>query len=158
MSDDDYDNYGKVGDAGGVCSTGRSCGTMATRPDNHHWDTNIYARKWGDEYESPWRERKEVRKQNRLDYEAGKNTPAVIMMKENNIKIGRTKREKWEPIWGKFHVLKRLANVEEIAAPVVFLLSADASIITGTDLLVDGGYLTMGAEGLGENSSFAGSD
>lgn len=97
MSDDDYDNYGKVGDAGGVCSTGRSCGTMATRPDNHHWDTNIYARKWGDEYESPWRERKEVRKQNRLDYEAGKNTPAVIMMKENNIKIGRTKREKWEP-------------------------------------------------------------
>ena len=67
-------------------------------------------------------------------------------------------RKKWEPVWGKFHLLRRLGNAEEIAAPVAFLLSDDASFITGADLYVDGGYLTMGGEGLGENSSFVGSD
>jgi NAD(P)-dependent dehydrogenase (short-subunit alcohol dehydrogenase family) len=34
----------------------------------------------------------------------------------------------------------RLADVTEIAAPVVFLLGAGASYITGADLLVDGGF------------------
>ncbi len=38
------------------------------------------------------------------------------------------------------HAFKRLGRPEEIAAPVVFLLSDEASFITGTDLLVDGGF------------------
>ena len=38
------------------------------------------------------------------------------------------------------HAVKRLGKPEEIAAPVVFLLSDEASFITGTDLLVDGGF------------------
>ncbi len=67
-------------------------------------------------------------------------------------------RKKWEPVWGKFHLLRRLGRVEEVAAAAAFLLSDDASFITGTDLFVDGGYLAMGSEGLGEASSFAGSD
>jgi len=66
-------------------------------------------------------------------------------------------REKWEPVWGKFHLLKRIGEVEECSGPIVFLLSDEASFITGTDLFIDGGYLTMGGEGLGENSLFAGS-
>jgi enoyl-[acyl-carrier-protein] reductase (NADH) len=40
----------------------------------------------------------------------------------------------------------------------LFLLSDDASFITGTDLPVDAGYNAMGPEGIGELSSFAGSD
>ena len=67
-------------------------------------------------------------------------------------------REKWEPIWGKYHMLRRFAECSEIASAVCFLLSADASFVTATDLHVDGGYLSMGPEGLGESSSFAGSD
>jgi NAD(P)-dependent dehydrogenase (short-subunit alcohol dehydrogenase family) len=67
-------------------------------------------------------------------------------------------REKWEPIWGRFQLIQRLEEPEEIAASVAFLLSDDASVITGTDLLADGGYLAMGSEGLGDSSSFAGSD
>jgi len=67
-------------------------------------------------------------------------------------------REKWEPVWGKFHMLRRLGRVEEAAAPVVFLCSSAAGFITAAELTVDGGYLGMGPEGLGENSSFAGSD
>jgi NAD(P)-dependent dehydrogenase (short-subunit alcohol dehydrogenase family) len=66
-------------------------------------------------------------------------------------------RDKWEPVWGRFHMLRRLARVEEVAAPVVFLCSNAASFITAAELPVDGGYLGLGPEGLGETSSFAGS-
>lgn len=41
---------------------------------------------------------------------------------------------------GNMCVMKRMADPKEIAAPIVFLSSSDASFITGTDLLVDGGY------------------
>jgi NAD(P)-dependent dehydrogenase (short-subunit alcohol dehydrogenase family) len=66
-------------------------------------------------------------------------------------------RARWDPIWGRFHLLRRMGLPAEVARPVLFLLSDDASFITGTALRVDGGYLAMGPEGLGEQSSFAGS-
>lgn len=66
-------------------------------------------------------------------------------------------RERWEPVWGRFHLLRRLGEAEEVATAVAFLCSPDASFITGVDLPVDGGYLAMGPEGLGDASSFAGS-
>ncbi|MEN8249720.1 MAG: SDR family oxidoreductase [Bacteroidota bacterium] len=67
-------------------------------------------------------------------------------------------REKWEPIWGKFHLNRRLGESSEIASVAAFLLSDDASIITGADIVADGGYLAMGSEGLGESSHFPGSE
>jgi NAD(P)-dependent dehydrogenase (short-subunit alcohol dehydrogenase family) len=66
-------------------------------------------------------------------------------------------RAKWGPIWGRFHMLRRLGEVEECAAPVAFLLSDEASFVTATEVMVDGGYHGMGSEGLGDASSFAGS-
>jgi NAD(P)-dependent dehydrogenase (short-subunit alcohol dehydrogenase family) len=45
-----------------------------------------------------------------------------------------------EAALGPAHLLGRIGRPEEIAASTAFLLSADASFITGTDLLVDGGY------------------
>jgi NAD(P)-dependent dehydrogenase (short-subunit alcohol dehydrogenase family) len=45
----------------------------------------------------------------------------------------------------------------ECAGPTLFLLSDDASFITGTDLPIDGGYLGMGPEGIGETTVIAGS-
>lgn len=66
-------------------------------------------------------------------------------------------RDTWEPIWGRYHMLRRLGEPIECARAALFLLSDDASFITGTDLPVDGGYQSMGPEGLGETAKVAGS-
>jgi len=67
-------------------------------------------------------------------------------------------RKKWDPIWGKYHMLRRMGIAIEVARPTLFLLSDDASFITGTTLMVDGGYCSLGPEGLGETAVIAGSD
>jgi NAD(P)-dependent dehydrogenase (short-subunit alcohol dehydrogenase family) len=67
-------------------------------------------------------------------------------------------RATWEPVWGRYHMLRRLGEPREVAHAIVFLLSPEASFITGTELLVDGGYLGLSAEGLGESSRFASSN
>lgn len=43
---------------------------------------------------------------------------------------------------GPAHLLGRIGQPEEIAAAAAFLLSPDASFVTGADLLADGGYAT----------------
>jgi NAD(P)-dependent dehydrogenase (short-subunit alcohol dehydrogenase family) len=67
-------------------------------------------------------------------------------------------RAKWEPVWGRFHMLRRLAEPREVARAILFLCSDDASFITGTELPVDGGYLGLGSEGLGDIARFAGTE
>jgi NAD(P)-dependent dehydrogenase (short-subunit alcohol dehydrogenase family) len=66
-------------------------------------------------------------------------------------------REKWDPIWGEYHMLGRCGEPIECAGPVLFLLSDDASFITASDLPIDGGYNGMGPEGLGKTTVLAGS-
>ena len=66
-------------------------------------------------------------------------------------------REKWDPIWGEYHMLGRCGEPIECAGPVLFLLSDDASFITAADLAIDGGYNGMGPEGLGKTTVLAGS-
>lgn len=66
-------------------------------------------------------------------------------------------REKWEPIWGRYHMLRRLGEPREVARVILFLCSDAASFVTGAEIPVDGGYLGLGSEGLGDTSAFAGS-
>ena len=42
--------------------------------------------------------------------------------------------------WGGAHLLKRIADPREIAFPILFLASDEASFVTGSLLMVDGGY------------------
>lgn len=73
------------------------------------------------------------------------------------LKAANGDREKWDPIWGQFHMLERCGDPVEVAGAILFLLSDDASFITAADLPVDGGYLGLGSEGTGRLSHFAGS-
>ncbi|MBR2222838.1 MAG: SDR family oxidoreductase [Christensenellaceae bacterium] len=48
---------------------------------------------------------------------------------------------------GQNHMLNRGGECVEVAAPTLFLLSDDASYITGTEFLADGGFIAMGSQG-----------
>lgn len=54
-------------------------------------------------------------------------------------------------VHGPKHLLNRPGRVDEVAAAAAYLASDDASFVTATDLLVDGGYVvfkgTVGADG-----------
>jgi NAD(P)-dependent dehydrogenase (short-subunit alcohol dehydrogenase family) len=84
-------------------------------------------------------------------------SPAWIWTQEV-YKIAGGDRQKWEPVFGKFHMLRRCGEPSEVAHAIAFLLSDEASFITATDLRVEGGYLGLGGEGLGDHSKFAGTD
>nr|WP_246301150.1 SDR family oxidoreductase [Microbacterium immunditiarum] len=64
-------------------------------------------------------------------------------------------RGAWEPLWGRFHILERLGEPREVADAVLYLSSPRSSFVTGTELMVDGGYSALGPEGLGETTKFA---
>lgn len=51
------------------------------------------------------------------------------------------------PHFKKMHLIDRVIMPKEVAWPVLFLLSDDASAITAADLPVDGGFGAIGAEG-----------
>ena len=45
--------------------------------------------------------------------------------------------------WGGAHLLKRIADPREIAYPILFLASDEASFVTGSLLMADGGYTAV---------------
>ena len=59
-------------------------------------------------------------------------------------------REIADAFAAEFQPLGRMADPEEVADAVMFLVSDQASFITGTNLAVDGGYGALGPEALGQ--------
>jgi NAD(P)-dependent dehydrogenase (short-subunit alcohol dehydrogenase family) len=67
-----------------------------------------------------------------------------------NIERRYGSRERADALAAEFQPLGRMAEPREIAEAAAFLLSDRASFITGAELLVDGGYRTLGPEALGQ--------
>jgi NAD(P)-dependent dehydrogenase (short-subunit alcohol dehydrogenase family) len=71
-------------------------------------------------------------------------------MWSRNIERRYGTRERADELAAEFQPLGRMAEPAEVAHAVTFLLSDGASFITGAELLVDGGYTTIGPEALGQ--------
>ncbi|WP_207696116.1 hypothetical protein DOK67_0000683 [Enterococcus sp. DIV0212c] len=70
--------------------------------------------------------------------------PGTIWTKNNekHLKMSRTEADESKDIGGK-HILNRCGDPEEVADAIVFLLSNNSSFITGTEIIVDGGYTSL---------------
>jgi NAD(P)-dependent dehydrogenase (short-subunit alcohol dehydrogenase family) len=68
-------------------------------------------------------------------------SPGVILTERSSRRVGG--KDNARRLNGPRHLLNRPGEPEEIAAGAAFLASSDASFVTGTDLLIDGGYVTF---------------
>jgi NAD(P)-dependent dehydrogenase (short-subunit alcohol dehydrogenase family) len=67
-----------------------------------------------------------------------------------NIERRYGSRERADEFAAEFQALGRMADPDEVGDPVVYLCSDRSSFITGAAIAVDGGYLALGPEAMGQ--------
>jgi NAD(P)-dependent dehydrogenase (short-subunit alcohol dehydrogenase family) len=68
-------------------------------------------------------------------------SPGFILTERSSATVGG--KERARVVMGPKHLLNRPGMPEDIAAGAVYLASAESSFVTGTDLLIDGGYVAF---------------
>ncbi len=68
-------------------------------------------------------------------------SPGFILTERSSARVGG--KEKARAINGPRHLLNRPGEPDEIAAGAVYLASDESAFVTGTDLLIDGGYVAF---------------
>jgi NAD(P)-dependent dehydrogenase (short-subunit alcohol dehydrogenase family) len=71
-------------------------------------------------------------------------SPGYILTDRSTRRFGS--KDKAAVVMGPKHLLGRAGEVEDIASGALYLASEDASFVTGTDLLIDGGYVAFKGE------------
>jgi NAD(P)-dependent dehydrogenase (short-subunit alcohol dehydrogenase family) len=66
-------------------------------------------------------------------------SPGFILTERSSRRSGG--KENAARLQGPKHLLNKPGSVEDIAAGAAFLASSDAAFVTGTDILIDGGYV-----------------
>jgi dihydroanticapsin dehydrogenase len=71
--------------------------------------------------------------------------PGTILTRatENHMALVGMSKEEFIATEAPKHLLNRVGDPREVAYPILFLASNEASFITGTHLMVDGGYTTQ---------------
>jgi NAD(P)-dependent dehydrogenase (short-subunit alcohol dehydrogenase family) len=71
--------------------------------------------------------------------------PGTIMTRatENHMALVGMSKEDFIAAEAPKHLLNRVGDPREVAYPILFLASDEASFITGTHLMVDGGYTAL---------------
>ena len=67
-----------------------------------------------------------------------------------NLDVRHGSRERADAFAAEFQTMGRLADPDEIAAGIQWLLSDEASFVTATDLTIDGGYAANSPEAMGQ--------
>jgi NAD(P)-dependent dehydrogenase (short-subunit alcohol dehydrogenase family) len=68
-------------------------------------------------------------------------SPGAILTERSSRRYGG--KENARRVHGPKHLLGRPGEVDEVAAGAVYLASEESSFVTGTDLLIDGGYVAF---------------
>jgi NAD(P)-dependent dehydrogenase (short-subunit alcohol dehydrogenase family) len=71
-------------------------------------------------------------------------SPGFILTDRSS--AGSGGKERAARVMGPKHLLNRPGMPDEIAAGAVYLASDESSFVTGTDLLIDGGYVAFKGE------------